>query len=112
MVLLGCYPVTTAELLLIYYWLTGVLQNCTEVLLWYRCIGVLLGYYWTLGTTCALIGHCWVLLVHYCGITVVEKGFIGITLGILWVILWHYCVTTGVLQGYYTDFTGVPLRYY
>ena len=77
MVLLGCYPGTTAGLLLVYYWLTWVLQNCTEVLLWYRCIGVLLGYYWTLGTTCALIGHCWVLLVHYCGITVVEKGSIG-----------------------------------
>ena len=112
MVLLGCYPGTTAGLLLVYYWLTGVLQNCTEVLLWYRCIGVLLGYYWTLGTTCALIGHCWVLLVHYCGITVVEKGSIGITLENLWVTLLHYCDTTGVLQGYYKDITGVPLRYY
>ena len=65
-----------------------------------------------LGTTCALIGHCWVLLVHYCGITVVVKGTIGITLEKLWVTLLQYCDTTGVLLGYYKDITGAPLRYY
>ena len=113
MALLGCYPGTTAGLLLGYYWLTGVLQQyCTEVLLWYRCIGVLLGYYWTLGTTCALIGHCWVLLVHYCGITVVEKGSIGITLENLWILLGCHCLITGIHQENYRGTTGVLLVHF